>query len=423
VNFQNTNDPRALAANQRMLTWGRGDVLNQQAYDQASASQTLANQYLGSIDPTINQMIAGGGGYTPGEVSNITAPTQGTVQNLQGRLDAAVDPNALRQDPGLRGQLSDVIGTEAATTAAAIDPTNLELSGQFRDNYLMTPQQQQDIITKAGITAGGKDYQAVSDLERQAAAAGTDPLGVAASRQRYERQAAADASDAETSARIQASNAAAQRQAEMEQMRLGSEQYITGQEVGTAQTQAQQGLQSDMAAEANRQAAEQYLTGAKLQTATTGGEAAIQQGEFNTGVQTGIANTRLNQQNTGLQARGAEQAQQQGAAQSDLARQQQTYGVQAGSAGTAAGLGLQASQTPSTWDKIMGGISGGLSAVGGFLGEGKVVTEPTLATVGDKGPEAIVPLSRGPAASSRKPANQRPPVIPIRQRRAYGQAA
>lgn len=179
----------------------------------------------------------------------------------------------------------------------------------------MTPEQQADIVNRAGTTAGAATAAGVDAATRAANAAGGNPAAVAAYRGRAAQQEGAQAADAMTNARIGASNAAAQR-------------------------------------------AEN------------------------------IGQTRIGQQNVGL---GLQQQYQQQQNQNEQnAQNRQVQGSQ---------IGLQASQTPSTFDKVMGGIGGALS----FLDEGGGGGN---AVVAENGPEAVVRLE---------------PKLSEGQRRMYGQ--
>lgn len=486
IGFQNTTDPRKIAANQRALVWGKGDVLNQEATDQAGEAGASRNAYLDTTNDIENQYLSGQGGYNADEAAAIRGDTgsysryfdpqqmsanvqagqqaqQGAVSQMQEGLNSAIDPNALSQSQGYRDTMNQSLTSEGQDMGnavqnmgenmgqgllneqsqlnAAVDPSKLGLSSGFTNNYLMSPEEQQNIVTGAGISAGLKDSQAVGDLNRAAAAAGTDPMGVAAYRARMGRQQAADAGDAMTQARIGASNAAAQRQQTNESMRLGAQQDIASRQQQNAQTIGQQGIaaQADWTktglaareswaqqqqaaanqAEINRQNTQQYITGAKMNAAATGGQAALQnaqtstgqtmqQQQYNTNTGTGItqaqdaansqraagiANQRINQQNLALsnqnQKAGMFNQNQQGA----YGRQQQTYATQAGASNQAAQQGLAASQTPSTFDKIAAAGAGaiGAAAKAGYIDEGDVVTQPSLRVLGENGPEAVVP--------------------------------
>lgn len=132
-----------------------------------------------------------------------------------------------------------------------------------------------------------------------------------------------------------------------------------------------------------------------------------------------IGNTRLGQQQQGLnyyqglQGQGTGylsglQQQQTGQQESALNRQQQAYGQATGAANSAGQLAESASQNPTMFDKVMGGISGGVGALGGlskatagplasvakFLEDGDVMPEARQsAVIAENGPEKVVSTS------------------------------
>lgn len=459
-----STDPKKIAAGNRQFIYQQGQDLINQSGVQAGQSEADRNAYLDSTNQLENQMMSGQGGYTPEEAAAITRdPTQMSqslqdsqakqdqaVSGLQTGLKSAVDPSQLRQSSGYRAKMDESLGgegsylkgavqsmgenmggavvSEKSGLDTAVDRSKLGLSGDFSNKYLMSPEEQQRIVSGAGISAGLKDSQAVGDLERSAAAAGTDPMGVAAYRARMARQQAADAGDAMTQARIGASNAAAGRQQTNEAMRLGTEQDISSRQqqnvrdvtntgiaaqkdftqmgIGAQETLSQQEQQAATTEEQNRQAAEQYLTGAKLQSETTGGEAALQNTQLQTGQTqqqnqytdtnqsnraTGVANTRINQQNTAINNQNQKAGMANQNAQSAYGRQIGAYGTQTQGINQAAGTSQQASQNPSGLDKALGAAAGVASA---FLDDGAVIDQPTVATIGEQGPEAVVPVGQ-----------------------------
>lgn len=456
VGFQNTNDPRALAANQRALDWGRGDVLNQQNQNQADYANQVAQGYRSQADPTETAWALGqGGGYNPDEVNSmyLTSGEQSAIAGnpyqhydpnglmsgatairnqgyqAQNQLYSAADNPALNYDTGTNARSQGILDQTGKQVNSALDPNSLLQSQSANQREQMSPQQQQDIVTNAGISAG-RGYQAnVGAAQRAEAAAGMDPSGMAALRERSTRDAAAAGSDAETNARVAAQQAAAQEATTAEQQRLGAQQYLSGSQAGYATQLGQMGLGENRANEAQRLGATQDISNRQLQAATTGNQAVMQGlgtelGQANQnqqvgtqlentaagraaglaqnrqGVAQGVAGARLGSQYQGLGYLQGQQGQYNQNAQNAYNRQQQNYATQTGSANQAAGLGYAASQTPSTFDKVMGGISGGLGAIAGFLDEGGVATEPTVKVVGENGPEAIVPVGEDPISST-----------------------
>ena len=185
IGFNNSTNARTATANQRQLNQGQGDVLMGQ-------DQDLANQYR--------------------------AASEGT----QGYLNDVYDPMA-------QGN-----GGYNATEAANI-------------NY--SPQEQQNLITGAGISAGVGNAAAVGAADRAANAAGGNPMALATYRARAAQTQGAQAGDAMTQARIAAKQAASQgaqttgnaRLAQQSQA-LGYYSGLQGQQNQNAQNE--QGLQA-----------------------------------------------------------------------------------------------------------------------------------------------------------------------------------
>lgn len=541
VNFENTTDPKKAAANQRALIQSKGDQLAQQNQDEVGGNEALRNNYRSTMDRIVAPMAEGQGGYSPEEIAQIEAQggmpqaltdeqaagnfltpeeqarisgdpgsytrnfdpaamsqaqdasaglQRGAVSNLKQGLANAVDPNSLKQSGTFQqnsknqldqneGQFGTVLDAVGNNVRGAIDPSAVTASDSFLKDYQMSPEEEQRIVTGAGISAGAKDAAAVDALERSARASGADPMGVAAYRSRMARAQAADAGDAMTQARIKASETAAGRKLTGEQLREQGGQYVTGLKTGTemdlgkqalsgTQALGQQALDERARTEQQRLNAEQSLAGTQLTSAAVGGQADVaneaninaegrQQQQFNATTGAGIAeaqdkaatdraatiagnrqgtavnnqNTQFNQQKTvndtgagraaavadkrlGAQTQGLNYYQGQNAqanqnAENAQGRQVQTYGTQATGTNQAAGLQEQASQNPGLFGKIVGGVTGAVKAVGGgqgiaaigAMGDGGVVDKPTLAVIGEDGPEAVVPLGYRSRAKTR----------------------
>lgn len=106
-----------------------------------------------------------------------------------------------------------------------------------------------------------------------------------------------------------------------------------------------------------------------------------------------VGGARMGQQQEGLNYFGGLQGQQQQTALAEQGLGQAAYGTQTSGTNAAADTGLKASQTPTAMDKIIGGVSGAVSALadgrtGGtfdYLADGR-----TEAVVGEDGPEMII---------------------------------
>ena len=455
VNFENTTDPRKLAANQRGLIWYKGDVLNQQDLDRAGQAEGNSNAYLGSINDLENRYMLGEGGYTPEEAAGVRGNpnnwqqyynplgeeqqrSEATQRAAAGSPTLNVNPDTVQQEAELlnigTGALNEQLDTMGGNVRGAIDPERLRQSGDANIAQQQSetanraqqflPEDQEALVTGAGISAGLKDQQAVGDLERAARAAGSGPEGVAAYRSRMARAQAIDAGNAMTQARAEAAKlrmagagTAEQQRMEgattAEQQRLAAEKGATDTEVGAEQSLGQYAINKraeDMAGrmgvvqgdEARRLAAAQDA--AKLKVGTESGIVGQRQGTAGMGVSASqnadtsgsnreaeIARTRMNQQNVGLAGQKQTQQQQNQNAENARQRQQQTYATQVGGSTQATNLGIAASQTPSGFDKAIGTAAGVAGAVAPFIADGDVVTEPQLRVLGEDGPEAVVP--------------------------------
>lgn len=260
--YNNTQDPRKLAQNQRQTVTNQGDALQQENLDQFNQGQAQAQGTQGYLADVEDPLAQGHGGYTPGEASQI----------------------------------------------------------QY------TPQDVQNIVNRAGTTAGAATAAGADAATRAANAAGGNPAAVAAYRARAAQQTGVQSGDAATGAQVAAKQAQA--------------------------TNAEN-----------------------------------------------IGQTRIGQQNQGLNYyQGLEQQQNQNS-QNAANRQSGIYGTQTTGTNQAANLGLQASQTPSTLDKVIGGVAG---AAGAFLdegsvwdGEGQQPTRPYPAVVAEGGPEAVIKMASG----------------------------
>lgn len=106
-----------------------------------------------------------------------------------------------------------------------------------------------------------------------------------------------------------------------------------------------------------------------------------------------VGGARMGQQQEGLNYFGGLQGQQQQTALAEQGLGQAAYGTQTSGTNAAADTGLKASQTPSTLDKVIGGVAGAVSSLadgrtGGtsdYLADGR-----TEAVAGEDGPEMII---------------------------------
>lgn len=229
-----------------------------------------------------------------GMASGANDQQQNALSGQEGKLDTGVgqtktelDAAASNPDLQLNPDYAKIASTGLNQTQTGIANSLSGEAGNVRGaissglkNYQMTPQQQQDIVTGAGISAG-TGYRASEDtLQRQAAAAGANPMGVAAYRARAERDAAGAAGDAMTQARIQASDAAAQREMNQTQLQTSTESDLGKQHV--AGTEASGQMQQDVInkGEQLRLGSAQDIATRQAQAATTAGQLGQQATEY-----------------------------------------------------------------------------------------------------------------------------------------------
>lgn len=250
--YENTKDPRKLAQNQRSVVQSTGDILQNRDRQLSEQYARQASGVENYLNPIESKLAAGEGGYSPDEVAQIE----------------------------------------------------------------YSPEEAQNLVNKAGISAGQQTAASVGAAERAAAAVGGSPAALATYRARAAQTAGVNAGDAMTNARVAAKE-----------------------------------LQS---------------SGAKT-----------------------VGDARLGQQQVGLNYYGGLQQQKNANALSEQGLEQGAYGTQTSGTNAAVDTGLKASQTPTTADKIIGGISGAASA---FLADGlpNYMDDGQDAVVGENGMEAVI---------------------------------
>jgi hypothetical protein len=224
------------------------------------------------------------GSYNTSTNPNTFAGNQRSNIYYQGQQLQNQDADQSNQFAGQRQQSADYLNNIENPIAQGNGGYNAAETSQIQ----MTPQQQEQMVDQAGISAGANTQANKQQADAAVAATGGNPLAEAAYGQRAALQSGNQAGDAETNARVAASNAAAQREENIGQTRLGQQDQALG-----------------------------YYQG---------------------------QNTQANQDQ-----------------QNEQNLQQNAYGTETQGTNQAAQTQLSASQTPSTFDKVMGGI-------GGFLG-------------------------------------------------------
>ncbi|MGC4052873.1 MAG: hypothetical protein QM757_26395 [Paludibaculum sp.] len=494
-----------MPSTQQVLDQDRNYIIQQQqmlqdrSTDRAWNAQQRRIQAQAQADEQFDPLIGGNGGYRDDERAGILqedmikggmttdAELQGNYLSndegaaIQGNPNAASDyfdpsgfDNTLASGAAARGEAAaglekgyaDAIDPTKMAYAkqnlsdprAVLDRTKLTQDSNVADQSRLTPQQQQEMVTGAGISAGAGYRASIDRMQRDARAAGVDPVGAAALSADFERKSAADAGDAMTQARIAANAEAAKRNMSLEDQRLAAEQGYAGlatsatnaantqaiqqeaQRAGSEQTIAGQKaaagspdvghLKDTQAADQMKTglATKQYLQDTAMKTATdadakssarattlaTNRQATAQANQatkFNQGYNVSgalsdrnqtVADARKQDQYTGLNYLQHKADEENSNEQAEYDRQSGLYTGRGTMQQANTGQQMQWNSRPSTWQKVVGAVTSGVGAAmsGGFA-DGGVVNKPTLAMVGENGPEAIVPLDGGVNAKTR----------------------
>lgn len=280
IPIQNDGSGKDLARNDRLYAYDEGRRLQNDVDDSLNNERALRNRYRETADASYDPLLAGQGGYTEDERNEIMQGEhlaglqmtndefgqsylgddegraiqgdpnsqrqwfdpqsnwdiqhsgerniRGAYGHLQDRLDSAVNPAALRMREGWGEEYRGEADLGGENIRGALSGPDTEISSEFLRDYQMSPEEQEAMIGAASKSIGNKWRGQATDLERRASAAGMNPAGTAAIKSRYLRNAASDSADAALRARVATDEAAAQRMATGEDMRVGYGQRIAG---------------------------------------------------------------------------------------------------------------------------------------------------------------------------------------------------
>lgn len=248
--------------------------------------------------------------YTGTDPKKIAQSNRSTIYG-QGQQLTAQQQQAQQEAEARRGSTAGYLDQLEAPLASGAGGYNADETSQIE----YSPEDQQNLINNAGISAGVNTAASVGAAQRAADAAGGNPAALMAYRARAAQQQGVNAGNAMTGARVAA------------------------------------------------------------KTAEQGGA-------------TTVGNARLGQQTQGLQYYQGQNDQANTNAQQDLGLQGQTYGTTTSGINSSANTAQSASQNPTTFDKVMGGVSGALS----FLEDGSP-GGGTDAVIAEDGPEKVVDMS------------------------------
>lgn len=408
------------------------------------------------------------------------------TQTERNDYTSAIDPSKLASSADWRQYQNDELNYSDDQASGYVDPRYLTASDQYLQAHQFGPQDEQDMIQAAARQSGIRS-QAINDqLERQAAAAGTNaPLALAAAQARQRQTGDVASADAALQARIAARQLGLNTAQQTEQTRLGAEQNYANLGSNLAMQQGTRRLAAAQAAEEARRAGEQDISTRQMQAAQQLGNTAVQNAQYmgsaraateqatsnaqqaleqnitNTGIQLAqqgdlnatqraqalaqnrqqvnqnnqtaqfqrgsYADTAASQRNQGiaetqrqdLNAVRSDIRQQQGQAQNQEnsynALRNNAFGTVVGATPASASNAIAAAKIPSTWEKLGNMAVGAAGAAAGAFAKGGVVTKPTLAMVGEHGPEMVVKLQ--PRVQLRPP--NRPRMMAYQRRSQY----
>lgn len=367
-----------------------------------------------------NNAVRGALGQQEGALNQNLGVTRG---NLAGEIQG--------QKSVMRGDLSDI----AALTRQYVNPTELNTSREYMQNYQVTPRDQQNILDEAGRTVMNQERMDEERLMQQANAQGnTSPLALQAARERMRQSGAVNEANAMSDAAIAAKQLQLNTTQGRENTRLGAaqnyanlgtsnEQYMGRETLGTETTlgAAEQGAEQYLGNQA--QQAQMYLGNSRVSNEQQLGQAGTQAEEFKTATNLGAgqqaeATTSQragqiagNRQQTGQFIYGQNAAANTNFANQRMANEQEyrgyvtgqgnqanqavtignqqrigAYGTQLGAQNTASGNAIVNYKTPGAIEKVFSG--------GGA--KGGVTKGPEMALVGEAGPELIIDLAKIP---------------------------
>lgn len=371
--------------------------------------------------------------FNPEAASGMQDESAGFQRHAGGQLrsdiyGAAQNPN-LDVSEGYSGDVNaNISGTESKVNAA-VDPGKIRQDTEYASRVRMTPEQEQALVTGAGISEGVGWRAAASDLERQATSAGLDPAGTAAMKERLLRQGAGASGDAMTQARIAADQERVRREAgiesgrqqgeleaaqvggstqlalgnramtareRLEALRLGSVQDISNRGMTAATTAGAADIANERAINQQQRDVSQFntttgtgiATGVERDAAARNAEMAKNRQatemynsgrRFQTGAAinselsnrfTGVANKRLGEAAEGRGYLAGQGQQANATATADANRRAGIYGEQTGALQGTVTNQQRADQQPKWWEKVIGAVTGAAGAASKFVGGG-----------------------------------------------------
>lgn len=442
-----------------------GDPYKQmEAYNPGQMQDTI-----NSGSANINQVTGATANQLGTNVTNTNAAMQGAIDPNALAASSQYGKSMGTALGGAQTGVGKTLGTEASSVNSAIDPSKLSITPEQQQAMVTAAgttvgnqyRQQQAQIAQKALEQGNTSPAALAAMQERSNIESGSASGDAMTNARIAAaNAALGAEQYQTGAKVGAAEqqgalgtSAAENLGQMgltaaqqqEATRLGAQQYVTNANLGVAQNTGAMGAQAGQFEGQQQLNAQQGLLQSGLgaeQYQQTSGMAGLAAGEnaasnralalgtnqqttnetnqanqFNRGMtvaqqqssaaQAG-ANARIAGQNTYLGGVTGQEAQAQQGALTSQGQQVSALGATTGAANQATNTGIQASQIPSTFDKVVGAGIGLAGAVSKFpaaakLQAGGIATKPGVYNIGDHGDEAVVSLDGHGSSVVKKP--------------------
>jgi predicted RNA-binding protein YlxR (DUF448 family) len=237
--------------------------------------QIYGNPYRGmdAFNPGATEGIAyDWTGYISDALSQQEGQLGHNLDRTRSELGAAIDPSRLSLSGAYQSNQDRVLSQTAGGVNAAIDPGKLGLSQEYQRSYEFGPEDEQRMVTQAASGAGARYAGLADEAERRMAAAGTtNPLALAAIKERLANDAAAESWDAVNDMRIRAKQLGLDVAQNREMTRLGAERDIAGRRTQAAFGLGDMALGAGSEREQLRLGAERGISDRLLRAAETAG--------------------------------------------------------------------------------------------------------------------------------------------------------
>jgi len=209
------------------------------------------------------------------------------VDRYGNELTQSIDEKGLSIDPRYKEMQDATIMQTGSDRRKAVDPALLRADAGALDTIRMSPEEYQQTLTAGGNVIGEGYRAAADDVARRSRAAGVNPLGMAAARERLERSSAVDRGDAMLRAKVAAGAARAGRAGTAEEFRMRGEESASDRMARAAMEAGEFEYGSRAGLEDQRLNAARDISGRKLDVGKTKLGAAGDLGRTRVGAEEG----------------------------------------------------------------------------------------------------------------------------------------